>query len=82
MDPRSEGVYCRWDEYPTGSNMFLLVIERVNGDGSVTTLSCTKREAAYIDEFLRETTAAFAPPLPSRISRVELNTSDPSQGDP
>lgn len=61
MDPRAEGVYCRWDEYPTGSNIYFLVIERVNGDGSVTTLSCTKREAAYIDEFIRTTGARFEP---------------------
>lgn len=52
IDPREEGVYCRWEEYPAHSRNFSLVIERVNGDGSVSRLECTRVESRVIAQFL------------------------------
>jgi hypothetical protein len=53
---RAEGVYCHWESYPPdtpGIENNILVIERVNGDGSVSTFSCAQGcESDAIREFL------------------------------
>ena len=57
METRPEGVYCRWETYPpealtTHDN--ILVIERVNGDSTVSTFNCTRGESKAILEFLKQ----------------------------
>lgn len=54
MDPRAEGVYCRWESYPanSGQGNNLMTIERVNGDGSVSSVTCTQEESKVIAAFL------------------------------
>ncbi len=54
IDRRIEGVYCRWEdeEYPHHSGVFGLVIERVNGDGTVSSFYCTDDEAEVIRKFI------------------------------
>jgi hypothetical protein len=57
-DPRPEGVYCHWETYPPTGSLIpnnILVIERVNGDGSVTRFTCAREEAAAITDFLTPT---------------------------
>jgi uncharacterized protein YuzE len=56
-DPRPEGVYCHWESYPAdtpGIEDNILVIERVNADGSVRTFDCARSEAAVIADFLKK----------------------------
>lgn len=51
MDPRKEGVYCKWITYPPEGGPYsvkLLQIERVAGDGSVKELVVTRDEAKEI----------------------------------
>lgn len=70
MDPRPEGVYCRWEKYPQpdlGYSGRLLIIERVNGDGSVTKFSCTPDEAKKIWQFIGGLT-----PLPNQDAPLSL----------
>jgi hypothetical protein len=53
IDERPEGVYCKWEEYPQGlGRLNIFTIERVNGDASVSTFSCTREESAVIHSFL------------------------------
>lgn len=57
IDPRAEGVYCSWESYPPdtpGINDNILHIERVNGDGSVSTFECADSEADVIAAFLKQ----------------------------
>jgi hypothetical protein len=49
MDSRPEGVYCKWEGVGVGTS---LVLERVNGDGSVETFSCSQKEAEVVAVFL------------------------------
>lgn len=58
---RSEGVYCRWETYPPDSAMVpgnILVIERVNGDCTISSFSCARSEASTIYRFLRQRESA------------------------
>jgi hypothetical protein len=55
QSPRAEGVYCHWESYPPdtpGIGLDTLVIERVNGNETVSTFECTRVESAAIKEFL------------------------------
>ena len=56
MDSRPEGVYCRWESYPANSGMGnnLMTIERVNGDGSGSSMTCTRKESEVIANFLAQ----------------------------
>jgi len=59
MDPRPEGIYCRWETEPPEGGPYsrkLLIIERVNGDQSVSKIVCTHAEAGAIREFLKAST--------------------------
>ncbi len=47
IDQRPEGVYCAWEPIE-GVTASLLRIERVNGDGGVTTIRATREEALRI----------------------------------
>jgi hypothetical protein len=55
---RAEGVYIHWETYPPGLSTLptpnLCVIERVNGDCTVDTLTCTRNEAKVIADLLKE----------------------------
>lgn len=62
MDQRAEGVYCHWESYPVntpGVENNILVIERVNGDSTVTTFSCSRSEAPSILSFLKDADCNF-----------------------
>jgi hypothetical protein len=55
VSQRAEGVYCRWETYPEHSGITdnTFVVERVNGDGSVSTWSCARgTESNVIARFL------------------------------
>lgn len=53
MDQRAEGVYCKLEEYPPGlGKLNIFTVERVNGDQTVSSFSCTVGEAVVIQEFL------------------------------
>jgi hypothetical protein len=54
MDTRPEGIYCHWEPLEVQFGFRRLIIERVNGDGTVHTFSCTDREATHISTFLDE----------------------------
>jgi hypothetical protein len=79
LDPRPEGVYCRWESWPppiTFCDCYesqqpdnvvhvpgghreelsdnILHIERVNGDGSVSTFECGSSESDTILRFLNQ----------------------------
>ncbi|MCU1324669.1 MAG: hypothetical protein JWN34_39 [Bryobacterales bacterium] len=53
---RREGVYCHWETYPEQQHGKdnILVIERVAGNGTVTTFDCAREEAATIVAFLAQ----------------------------
>jgi hypothetical protein len=54
-DPRPEGVYLHFETYPPGafiSRDNILVLERVNGDATVSRWSCARSEAGVIKQFL------------------------------
>jgi hypothetical protein len=56
MDNRPEGVYATWETYPPeplAGGKPLLRIERVNGDGSVSTIVLTRDEARVLREAVR-----------------------------
>lgn len=56
LDPRPEGAYARWFTYPegkTGRNN-LLMIERVGGDQSVSSVTLTRDEAETVLYAIRE----------------------------
>lgn len=56
IDPRPEGVYCHWESYPPNTPWIkdnILVIERVQGDGSVSRFTCARDESETIRLFLR-----------------------------
>lgn len=55
MDERAEGVYCSWESYPPntpGIENNLLLLERVTGNGTVETFTCTRDETQSIMDFL------------------------------
>lgn len=56
LDSRSEGVYCKWESYPPNSGLIdnILVIERVNGDNSISSFTCARSESKSILEFLQK----------------------------
>lgn len=59
---RAEGVYCHWESYPAdtpGIENNILIIERVNGDSSVTTFSCARSEVKSILAFLEDADCNF-----------------------
>lgn len=54
-DTRAEGVYCHWETYPPDAmtvHQNILVIERVNGDQTVSRFECTRGEGLAIMSFL------------------------------
>ncbi len=58
-DARAEGVYCRWETYPALPEASvlkdnILVIERVNGNGTVISFCCARSEADLVRSFLNE----------------------------
>lgn len=57
MDQRPEGVYLHWRTYPADCAITpdnILVIERVNGGGSVSRFQCAREEAVDIWRWLAE----------------------------
>lgn len=54
MDERNEGVYCHWETYPltSGFNDNIFVVERVNGDATVSRFECARSEVSVIFRFL------------------------------
>jgi hypothetical protein len=57
LDPRPEGLYCSWESYPRntfGMSDNILVIERVDGDGTMTRFECARSETHVIFAFLAD----------------------------
>lgn len=55
--PRTEGVYPTWSTYPPQGGPYsrrVFTVERVNGDGTTSVISCPKEEAAVILKALVE----------------------------